>query len=107
MEPNGYGSNFNFIHYAILFVTASGPNGPNTTHYSNNHYDHLYEKAVSDNRISERLTLYHQMNQMIVHDAVIVPLYYDVAVRFYPENIRGFEGNPLNVLKLKYVYKIK
>jgi peptide/nickel transport system substrate-binding protein len=52
------------------------------------------------------MQLYKQMNQMIISEAVVVPLFYDMVVRFYPKNIKGFSGNPLNLLYLKEVKKI-
>jgi peptide/nickel transport system substrate-binding protein len=45
------------------------------------------------------------MNEMIINDAPIVPLYYDMVVRLYPKNIKGFRGNALNLMKLKCAQK--
>jgi peptide/nickel transport system substrate-binding protein len=45
------------------------------------------------------------MNQIIIDDAVVVPLYYDEVIRFVKNDISGFESNPMNLLNLKYVKK--
>jgi len=45
------------------------------------------------------------MNQMIVDDAAIVPLYYDQVIRFVQNNISGLESNAMNLLQLKRVMK--
>jgi peptide/nickel transport system substrate-binding protein len=94
-------------NYLSLFYSPNFcPQGPNYTHFKNAGYDKLYEKAIGEPDENKRIALYRQMNEIIVKEAPIVPLFYDMAVRFYPKNITGFRGNPLNLLKLKTVKKI-
>ena len=45
------------------------------------------------------------MDQILVDNAVIVPLYYDKVLRFSQKNILGFESNAMNLLDLKRVRK--
>ena len=45
------------------------------------------------------------MDQMIVDEAPVVPLYYDMVVRFSPLEIEGLGSNPMNLLVLKRVYR--
>lgn len=94
-------------NYLALFYSPNfSPGGPNYTHYQNSEYDRLYEAAlgvVDDNR---RFMLYREMDQIIMDDAVVVPLFYDQVVRFVQKNIQGFNGNPMNLLVLKKVKKI-
>ena len=45
------------------------------------------------------------MDKIIIDNAVIVPLYYDKALRFSQKNILGLEGNSMNLLNLKRVKK--
>jgi ABC-type transport system substrate-binding protein len=93
-------------NYLSLFYGSNlSPNGSNYTHFKNECFDNLYKKALSETETMGRNKLYQQMNQMIVSEAVIIPLFYDMAVRFYPKNIKGFRGNPLNLLRLKKVKK--
>jgi peptide/nickel transport system substrate-binding protein len=95
-------------NYLSLFSSANFcPNGPNYTHFKNKVYDQLYEKALSELNENERITLYKKMNGIIVSEAPVIPLFYDMAVRFYPKNISGFHGNPMNLMKLKTVRKSK
>ncbi len=94
-------------NYLSLFYGSNlSPNGSNYTHFKNPRFDRLYESALSESDIDKRMQLYKQMNQMIISEAVVVPLFYDMVVRFYPKNINGFSGNPLNLLYLKKVKKI-
>lgn len=93
-------------NYLALFYSKNFcPIGPNYTHFRDSKYDELYEKAkwITDDK--ERFKLYHQMEQIVLKEAPIIPLYYDQAVRFYPVNISGLEINPLNLLTLKKVKK--
>ncbi len=93
-------------NYLALFYSKNhSPGGPNYTQYFNTNYDKLYEQAMLERNDSLRILLYNKMNEIIINDAVIVPLYYDEVVRFVKNNISGFEGNPMNLLNLKYVKK--
>ncbi len=93
-------------NYMALFYSKNfSPVGPNYTHYSNKTFDELYEKAMKETNDSIRFEIYNQMDQLIINDAVVVPLYYDEVVRFVNNNIRGFESNPMNLLILKKVTK--
>lgn len=94
-------------NYLALFYSKNhSPGGPNYTHYYNPEFDTLYEKAMHVTNDNVRIDLYNTMNQIIIEDAVVVPLYYDEVVRFVKNNISGFEGNPMNLLNLKHVKKI-
>lgn len=93
-------------NYLALFYSKNhSPNGPNYTHYKNSKFDTLYEHAMLEVNDSARFLLYNAMDQMIINDAAIVPLYYDEVVRFVNKNIEGFESNPMNLLNLKTVKK--
>jgi peptide/nickel transport system substrate-binding protein len=93
-------------NYLSLFYSKNfTPNGPNYAHYANRDYDRLYEKSINESNPAIRIQLYKEMNEMIINDAPIVPLYYDMVVRLYPKNIKGFRGNALNLMKLKCAQK--
>lgn len=92
-------------NYLALFYSPNfSPNGPNYTHFKSVDYDRLFEKAVVEQNVTQRLAYYAQLNRIIIDEAVIVPLYYDKAVRFVQKNVHGFNGNPMNILRLKRVY---
>lgn len=93
-------------NYLALFYSKNlSPSGPNYTHYINPEFDNIYEQALLEMNDSLRFELYEKMNQIIINDAVIVPLYYDEVIRFVKNDIEGFEGNPMNLLNLKNVKK--
>ena len=45
------------------------------------------------------------MDQLLIDNAPIVPLYYDQVVRLVNNNISGLTSNPMNMLSLKKVKK--
>lgn len=93
-------------NYLSLFYSPNfSPNGPNYTHFKNPKFDRLYQEALAHPELEQRVSLYQKMDEMIMADYPVVPLYYDQAVRFVQKDVQGFEMNPLNLLQLKSVYK--
>ena len=95
-------------NYLSLFYSGNfTPNGPNYTHYKNKTFDSLYVRALNISDISERKQLYSKMDSIVISDAPIVPLYYDMAIRFVNKKVSGLGINPQNFLVLKRVKKTK
>lgn len=93
-------------NYLSLFYSKNfAPNGPNYWHFKNEIYDSIYRKSLTISEIDERKTLYAKMDSIIVDEAPIVPLFYDMAVRFVNKNVSGLGINPQNFLVLKRVKK--
>ena len=81
------------------------PQGPNYTHFNNKRFDELYEKSLKEINDSIRYKYYEEMDQIIIDEAVVVPLYYDQVLRFVQKNIEGIGCNAMNLLTLKRVKK--
>jgi ABC-type oligopeptide transport system substrate-binding subunit len=95
-------------NYLSLFYSPNfTPNGPNYTHYKNIVFDSLYVEAQRISEITKRKILYTKMDSIVMAEAPIVPLYYDIAVRFVSNKITGLGINPQNFLVLKNVKKAK
>jgi len=93
-------------NYLSLFWSGNfSPAGPNYTHFRSAEYDRLYLRSRSEPDADQRLELYRRMDSIIVAEAPVVPLYYDMVVRFSPLEIRGLGSNPMNLLVLKTVYR--
>ncbi|MGZ3894446.1 MAG: ABC transporter substrate-binding protein [Bacteroidia bacterium] len=93
--------NFMSLFYSKNF----SPKGFNYTHYSNPIFDKMYEQARNCLNDSLKKTLYQKMDQMLIDDAPIVPLYYDEVVRLVSKKVEGLTTNPMNLLNLKRVKK--
>lgn len=93
-------------NYLSLFYSPNfTPNGPNYTHYRNEAIDSLYSMSLSVTDIEQRKLLYTKMDSIIIDEAPIVPLYYDMAIRFVNKKVSGLGINPQNFLFLKRVKK--
>ena len=91
-------------NYLSVFYSKN-PAPPNYTRYKNPLFDELYEKALTVTDDSVRLSLYQQMDKLIIADAPVIPLWYDEVIRLVNTSIRGFEPNGLNLLELRRTYK--
>ncbi|MFM2327354.1 MAG: hypothetical protein RIR31_1556 [Bacteroidota bacterium] len=91
-------------NYLSVFYSKN-PAPPNYTRYKNAVYDLLYEKALSEKNDALRYKLYQQMDKMIIADAPVVPLWYDMAIHLVHRNIQNFTTNSLNLLELRRVKK--
>jgi len=93
-------------NYLALFTSTNfSPDGPNTTHFSSERFDSLYVRAIGEKDEAKRWDLYREMDRIIIDEAPVVPLYYDMVVRFTTPQVRGLSSNPMNNLILKRVRK--
>jgi len=95
-------------NYLSLFYSENfSPQGPNYTHFSSKKYDSLYEQSLNLGDLKQRIPLYQEMDSLIMTNAAVVPLYYDEVIRFTQNNVNGLGINPINLLDLKRVKKVK
>ena len=87
-------------NYLSVFYSKN-PAPPNYTRYKNPAFDALFEKALTETNDTLRYKLYQQADQLLIQDAPVVPLWYDMAVRLTQTNVSGFEPNALNLLELR------
>ncbi len=92
-------------NYLSVFY-GKNPAPPNYTRYKNVEFDLLYEKSLSEKNDSFRYKLYQQMDQIIINDAPVVPLWYDMAIHLVHKNVVNFYPNSLNLLELRRVKKL-
>lgn len=92
-------------YMSVFYSKNYSPNGPNYTHFSSHEFDSLYEKCLTLMNNDELHKNFKRMEEIIISEAPVVPLYYDDAVFFYHNNIKDLKGNPLNLLQLKSVRK--
>ena len=91
-------------NYLSVFYSKN-PAPPNYTRYANPAFDRLYEQALAERNDSLRYVLYRQMDRIIIDDAPVVPLWYDMAIHLVHNNISQFTPNGLNLLELRRVKK--
>lgn len=89
-------------NYLSVFYSAN-PSPPNYTRYRNKAYDALYEQSTREVNDSLRYQLYQRMDQIVINDAVVVPLWYDMVIHLVQPYVQQFRPNALNVLELRRV----
>lgn len=89
-------------NYLSVFYSKN-PAPPNYTRYHNPEFDELFEKAITETNDSLRYKLYQQADQVMMNDAPVVPLWYDVVVHLVQPSVTGFPANALNLLELRRV----
>ena len=92
-------------NYLSVFYSKN-PAPPNYTRYKNLQFDALYEKALTEEDDSLRYSIYRQMDRLIIHDAPVVPLWYDQVLHLVHNNVSGFHPNGLNMLELRNARKL-
>jgi peptide/nickel transport system substrate-binding protein len=92
-------------NYLSLFYSRNfSPAGPNYTHFSNPSFDSLFVESLNTVDRDLRHRMYRALDQMVMDESPVVPLYYDQVVRFVPVNLEGLGSNPMNLLSLKNAY---
>jgi peptide/nickel transport system substrate-binding protein len=87
-------------NYLNVFY-GKNPAPPNYTRYQNTAFDKLYEAALTEKNDTARYALYQQMDQMVIYDAPVIPLWYDMAIHLVNLRVSGFSPNALNLLELR------
>ncbi|MES2880941.1 MAG: ABC transporter substrate-binding protein, partial [Bacteroidota bacterium] len=87
-------------NYLSVFYSKN-PAPPNYTRYNNPAFDALFEKALAETNDSLRYEYYRQADQLMMDDAPVVPLWYDVAVHLVQPGVKNFQPNALNLLELR------
>ncbi|MBG9377579.1 ABC transporter substrate-binding protein [Panacibacter sp. DH6] len=87
-------------NYMTMFYSKN-PAPPNYTRYNNPFFDALYEEALQETNDSLRYALYRKMDQLVIDDAPVVPLFYDEVIHLVNKEVVGFPANALNLLELR------
>ena len=88
-------------NYLSVFYSEN-PAPPNYTRYRNAAFDILYRNSLIENNDSIRYLLYRKMDQLVMNDAPVVPLWYDQVIHLVNPGVSGFEANGLNLLELRH-----
>lgn len=88
----------------LSFFYSKNPAPPNYTRYKNPAFDALYERSLTETNDSLRYILYRQMDQLVMNDAPVVPLWYDEVFHLVNPRVKDFRPNGLNLLELRYAW---
>lgn len=91
-------------NYLGVFYSRN-PAPPNYTRFKHEGFDRLYERSLVETIDSVRYATYQRMDSIIISEAPVVPLWYDMVIHLVHNNITGFYPNSLNMLELRRVRK--
>jgi peptide/nickel transport system substrate-binding protein len=89
-------------NYLSVFY-GKNPAPPNYTRYKNPEFDKLYEASLTEKNDSLRLQLNRQADQLMIKDAPVVPLWYDMVIHLLQPYVKNLIPNSLNLLELRKV----
>ncbi|WP_153799649.1 ABC transporter substrate-binding protein [Foetidibacter luteolus] len=89
-------------NYMAMFYSKN-PAPPNYTRYKNTEFDRLYEQALEETSDSLRYSLYRRMDQLVINDAPVIPVWYDQSIHLLQPTVTGLQENALNLLELRTV----
>ena len=89
-------------NYLSVFYSKN-PAPPNYTRYHNAAFDLLYEESLREKNEIQRYKIYQDADQLMMKDAVVIPLWYDMVIRLVQPYIKYFIPNSLNLLELRRV----
>ncbi len=95
------GESFLCMFYSI------NPSPPNYTNFKNEQFDQLYERSLEESNPADRITLYQQMDKIIIEESPVIFLFYDESSVFYNRRIQGFTNNGLNLWNTGFVLNDK
>ncbi|RYZ22364.1 MAG: ABC transporter substrate-binding protein [Chitinophagaceae bacterium] len=91
-------------NYLSVFYSKN-PAPPNYTRYHNPAFDDLFEQAIAEPDDAKRYALYRKADALVLSDAPVVPLWYDMVIHLIQPGVEGFPANALNLLELRKVRK--
>ncbi|MCB0507008.1 MAG: ABC transporter substrate-binding protein [Chitinophagales bacterium] len=76
----------------------------NSFRYKNKHFDEVFDKALSIVDEKERNKWYAKADQIVIDDAVVLPIYYDIDFRLLQPNVRNCPQNASEQRDFSEVY---
>ncbi len=96
-------SNFLYLFHGKNIVEGM-ESSINYFRYSNPEFDAVYEAALKEIDSEKRMKLYAQADQILMNDAVIMPLYFNIDIRLIDPTIKDFDINEMEYRDLSVVY---
>jgi len=97
--------NFLNLFYSIHIPQKLSDNSYiNTTRYSNPAYDEIFKKALATVDDRERLAFYEMADNIVIKDAPILPIYYDMDHRLLQGYVRNYPQNAMEYRLFREVW---
>lgn len=96
-------SNFLYLFHSKN-IGAPNEASVNYFRYSNPLFDKMYETSLREIDYDKRMELYALADQILMDDAVIIPLYFNLDIRLIDPNLKDFDINEMQYQDLAVVY---
>ncbi len=91
----------------IVPVEKDGTSFPNTSRYQNPTYDLYFKKGRDSNIRDTSYSYFMKAEQLLMDDAVIIPLWYEGSYRLLTNKVKGLDLNAMRYYDLTKTYKVK
>lgn len=92
--------------YGVLSMFESG-SGENFSKYSNISFDKLLSKAKAENDKDKRREYYTLAENLLLEDAIVIPLIHQSRVSIFSKNLKGYDSNSVGPFYATYNKIIK
>jgi oligopeptide transport system substrate-binding protein len=82
-------------------------NGNNNTRWGSKEYDDLVAAAKKEPDQAKRMTILHKLEEMLMKDLPILPIYFYADEYLQQANVGGVVRSPLGPVEFKYAYILK
>jgi oligopeptide transport system substrate-binding protein len=89
---------------SLLLTLFGTGQADNYVGYSNTEFDQLLDEAAAEQDPDRRVEIYSRANQILMNDAVVLPLYYDRSYMLVHSWVKGVDVTPLGILYLDEVW---
>jgi len=93
-----------YVHPNSLLEIWESRNGNNHSNWANPEYDRLYQEALAASSEEARYEIYQRMDQILVNEVPLVPIYHYTRVYAVSPRVRGISENLLDLHPYKYVW---
>ena len=80
---------------------------PNTSRYQNITYDAYFKKGRDSNIKDSSYAYFMKAEQVLMNDAVIIPLWYEGSYRLLTNKVKGLHLNAMRYYDFTKAYKVK
>ncbi len=80
---------------------------PNTSRYQNSDYDVYFKKGRDSNNKDTSYAYFMKAEQLLMNDAVIIPLWYEGSYRLLTNKVKGLNLNAMRYYDFTKTYKVK
>jgi oligopeptide transport system substrate-binding protein len=90
------------ITFLDMWITTSGNND---AQYNNSEYDALIAKAKATVDVTERMSIMHEAEDMLMAEHVVAPIYFYTQPYMVADDLQGWYYTPLGYFFFAYTYK--